>query len=116
MNMAGCFKATKAASRAHIHVFSSSIKPSLRDAFQHISNSCVLTNHTNRIGGDIIEYPGEVATKTADLTVTKAILNSVCSTKAALYTNMDIKITTLGLPWNDMNMYAFLSAWCLEKL
>jgi hypothetical protein len=50
------------------------------------------------IGGDRIEYPGEVATKTADLTVTKAILNSVCSTKAALYMNMDIKKYYIGTP------------------
>jgi hypothetical protein len=48
--------------------------------------------------GDRIEYPGEVATKTADLTVTEAILNSVCSTKAALYMNMDIKNYYLGTP------------------
>jgi hypothetical protein len=50
------------------------------------------------VGGDIIEYPGEVATKTADLAVTKAILNSVCSTKSALYMNMDIKKCYLGTP------------------
>jgi hypothetical protein len=29
------------------------------------------------VGGDRVEYPSEVETKTADLTVTKAILNSV---------------------------------------
>jgi hypothetical protein len=50
------------------------------------------------VGGGIIEYPGEVATKTADLTVTKAILNSVCSTNAALYKNMDIHNYYLGTP------------------
>jgi hypothetical protein len=32
------------------------------------------------IGGNRIEYPGEVETKMADLTAIKAILNSVCST------------------------------------
>jgi hypothetical protein len=50
------------------------------------------------VGGDRIENPGEVATKTADLTVKKAIINSVCSTKAALYMNMDIKNYYLGTP------------------
>jgi hypothetical protein len=50
------------------------------------------------VGGDRIEYPGEVATKTADLVVTKAIINSVCSTKAALYMDMDIKKYYLGTP------------------
>jgi hypothetical protein len=48
------------------------------------------------VGGDRIEYSGEVATKTLYLTVTKAILNIVCSTKAALYMNMDIKSYYLG--------------------
>jgi hypothetical protein len=50
------------------------------------------------VGGDTIEYPGEVATKTADITVTKAILNSVCFTKAALYMNMEKKNYYLGMP------------------
>jgi hypothetical protein len=50
------------------------------------------------VDGYRIEYPGEVTMKTADLTVMKAILNSVCSTKAALYMNMDIKNYYLGTP------------------
>jgi hypothetical protein len=50
------------------------------------------------VAGDRVEYPSEVATRTADLTVTKAILNSVCSTKAALYMNMDIKKYYRGTP------------------
>jgi hypothetical protein len=52
----------------------------------------------HRVGGDRIKYPGEVAMKTEDLTVTKAILNSVCSTKTALYMSMDIKNYCLGTP------------------
>jgi hypothetical protein len=43
------------------------------------------------VGCDRVECPGEVGPKTADLMVAKAILNSVCSTKGALYMNMDIK-------------------------
>jgi hypothetical protein len=50
------------------------------------------------LDGDRVEFPGEVATKTADLTFTKAILNSVCSKKAALYMNMDIKNYYLRTP------------------
>jgi hypothetical protein len=50
------------------------------------------------VGGDSIEYPGEVSTKMTDLTVTKAIFNIVYSTKAALYMNMDIKNYYLGTP------------------
>jgi hypothetical protein len=51
-----------------------------------------------KVGCDRVEYPSEVATKTADLTVTKAILNSICSTKGALYMNMDIKNNYLSTP------------------
>jgi hypothetical protein len=50
------------------------------------------------LGGGRIEYPGEVAIKMADLVVTKSILNIVCSTKAALYINMDINSYYLGTP------------------
>jgi hypothetical protein len=50
------------------------------------------------VGGDRVEYPGEVTTKTADPTVTKATLNIVCSTKAALYMDMDIKNYYIGMP------------------
>jgi hypothetical protein len=50
------------------------------------------------VGGNRIEYPDEVATGTADLTITKAILSSACSTKAAIYMNMDIKNYYLGNP------------------
>jgi hypothetical protein len=42
--------------------------------------------------------PGEVATKTAHLTVTKDILNSACSTKEALYMYMDMTNYYLGTP------------------
>jgi hypothetical protein len=63
------------------------------------------------VGGYIVEYPGEVATKTADLPVTKGILNSVCSKKIALYMNMDINDYYLVKPlgfykyvWIPVNM------------
>jgi hypothetical protein len=50
------------------------------------------------VGGDIVYYPGEVATKTEDLPITKVIINSVISTEAAIYMNMDIKNYYLGTP------------------
>jgi hypothetical protein len=50
------------------------------------------------VGGDKVDYPGEVATKTSAFPVTKAIINSAISTEAALYTNMDINNYYLGTP------------------
>jgi hypothetical protein len=42
------------------------------------------------VGGNIVDYPGEVATRTSDLPVTKAIINSVISNEDSLCMNMDI--------------------------
>ena len=41
------------------------------------------------IGGDKINYPGEVATPTADMLVAKLLFNSVVSTKGAKFMTMD---------------------------
>jgi hypothetical protein len=50
------------------------------------------------VGGNRVDCHGKMETKTADLPVTKAIINSVISTKAALYMSMDIKNYYLGIP------------------
>ena len=42
------------------------------------------------VGGDRINYPGEVATPTADMLVTKMLMNSVISTKGVRFMMMDI--------------------------
>ena len=49
-------------------------------------------------GGNLIEYPGELTTRTADLTTTKMLWNSVISTKDARYLCLDIKNFYLGTP------------------
>jgi hypothetical protein len=49
-------------------------------------------------GGNLIEYPGELATRTADLTTTKMLWNSVISTDDARYLCLDIKNFYLGTP------------------
>ena len=54
------------------------------------------------IGGDIIDYPGEVATPTADMLVTKILFKSVISTKGSRFMTIDISnfylITPLKRP------------------
>jgi hypothetical protein len=52
-----------------------------------------LDPHRIRItaGGNLINYPGELTTKTADLTTSKLMWNSVLSTKGAKFMCLDIK-------------------------
>ncbi len=42
------------------------------------------------VGGGRINYPGEVATVTADMLVAKMLFNSVISTRGARFRTMDI--------------------------
>ena len=42
------------------------------------------------VGGDRINYPGAVATPTAEMLVAKMLFNSVISTKEARFMTMDI--------------------------
>jgi hypothetical protein len=74
-----------------------------RGAYQHVQFVCAYKPHKADpywvhviVGGDRVYYPHEVATKTADLPVTKVIINSVISTKVTLYINMHIKNCYFG--------------------
>ena len=49
-------------------------------------------------GGNLIHYPGELTTRTADLTTSKILWNSVVSTEDAKYMCIDIKKFYLGTP------------------
>jgi hypothetical protein len=106
MNTDNFFKGTKTESKALTHVFfiphsavpRGRIPTYVKFVCAHKPHKADPHRVRMTVGGNIIEYPGEVATRTADLTVTKATLNSVCSTNAALYMNMDIKNYYLGTP------------------
>ena len=50
------------------------------------------------VGGDRINYPGEVATPTAEMLVAKILFNSVISTKGARFMTMDISNFYLMTP------------------
>jgi hypothetical protein len=56
--------------------------------------------HRTRItvGGNLIEYAGNVSTRTADLTTVKCLLNSTISTPGAKFLCLDIKNFYLGTP------------------
>ncbi len=58
------------------------------------------------VGGDCIEYPGEVSTKTAQLTTAKILLNSVISTEGARFLVIDIKDFYLNMP---MEWYEYMA-------
>ena len=71
-----------------------------------VCNVCNGKSEKNRtrfvVGGDQINYPGEVATPTADMLVAKILFNSVVSTRNAKFMTMDISnfylITPLKQP------------------
>jgi hypothetical protein len=50
------------------------------------------------VGGDILDYSGDVATSTADITTFKILINSTLSTEDATMMMMDIKNYYLGTP------------------
>jgi hypothetical protein len=50
------------------------------------------------VGGDRLDYSGEVATSTTDITTFKVLINSTLSTKEAEMMMMDIKNYYLGTP------------------
>jgi hypothetical protein len=50
------------------------------------------------VGGNLIEYPYELTTRTADLTTSKILWNSVISTPGARFAAADIKNFYLNTP------------------
>jgi hypothetical protein len=59
------------------------------------------------VGGDRLDYSGDVATSTADITTFKILINSTLSTEDAAMTMMDIKNYYLSTPlprFEYMNM------------
>ena len=58
------------------------------------------------IGGDRVKYPGEVITKTADLTTVKLHLNSVVSMLHEKFLCININNFYLNINLNDQNLPA----------
>ena len=50
------------------------------------------------VGGNLVDYPGDVSTKTADLTTAKILFNSVLSTPGAKFMGIDLKNFYLNTP------------------
>ena len=50
------------------------------------------------VGGNLIKYPGDVSTPTADMTAAKVLFNSILSTPNAKFMSIDIKNFYLGTP------------------
>ena len=58
-------------------------------------------------GGNLINYPGELSTRTADLTTSKLMWNSVLSTEGAKYMCLDIKNFYLSAPLDRFEYMKF---------
>jgi hypothetical protein len=59
------------------------------------------------VGGNLIQYPGNVSTPTADLSTTKCLINSTISTPGARFLTCDIKNFYLNTPmtqWEYMKL------------
>jgi hypothetical protein len=50
------------------------------------------------VGGNLIQYQGDVSTRSADLTTSKCLWNSTISTDGAKYMRLDVKNFYLGTP------------------
>jgi hypothetical protein len=50
------------------------------------------------VGGDILDYSGDVVTSTSDITTFKILINSTLSTEDAVMMMIDIKNCYLGTP------------------
>jgi len=59
------------------------------------------------VGGDCVEYDGNVSTKTADLVTAKLLFNSVISTPNARCMMGDLKDFYLGMPMQPRD-YAYM--------
>ena len=57
------------------------------------------------VGGNLINYPGDVSTPTSDTTTAKLVINSTISTKGAKYMCLDIHNFYLGTP---MERYEYM--------
>jgi hypothetical protein len=53
------------------------------------------------VGGNLIQYPGDVSTRSADLTTSKCLWNSTISTEGAKYICLDVKNFYLGTPMDS---------------
>jgi hypothetical protein len=68
------------------------------------------------VGGDRINYPGEVATPTAEMLVTKMLFNSVISTRGARFMTMDISNFYLLTPLHQPEFIGMKLSDILDKI
>ena len=60
------------------------------------------------VGGNLIDYPGETYTPTADLTTAKLLLNSVISTEGARFLCIDLSNFYLITPFSSPDQYEYM--------
>ena len=59
------------------------------------------------VGGNLIDYPGNLSMKVADMTTFKILMNSTLSTPGARWLGLDVKNYYLGTPMDDYE-YMFI--------
>jgi hypothetical protein len=68
------------------------------------------------VGGDRLDYSGDVATSTADITTFKILINITLSTADAAMMMMDIKNYYLGTPLPQFEYMKMLLSRFLEEI
>jgi hypothetical protein len=68
------------------------------------------------VGGDMLDYSGDVTTSTADITTFKTLINSTLSTADAAMMMMDIKNYYLGTPFPHFEYMKMLLSRFLEEI
>jgi hypothetical protein len=68
------------------------------------------------VGGDILDYSGDVATSTANITTFKILINSTLSSEDAAMMMMDIKNNYLGTPVPRFEYMKMLLSRCPEEI
>jgi hypothetical protein len=67
------------------------------------------------VGGTLIEYPGDVSTRSTDLTTSKCLWNSTISTDGAKNMCLEVKIFSWAPQWTRLNTCASPSNSSLNK-
>jgi hypothetical protein len=61
------------------------------------------------VGGNLIQYPGDVSIRSSDLTTSKCLWNITISTEGAKYMCLDVNFFTWVAQWSLFNLCASLS-------
>ena len=87
--------------------------PNTNDLPTHVLSAATIPKKTDpyrtciTIGGNLIDYPGNLSMKVADMTTFKILVNSTLSSPGACWLGLDVQNNYLGTPMEDYE-YMFI--------